>query len=396
MNLDELDLQEQSILPLILGSGHEDPYPVYEYLRTNYPVHRDASGTWLVSSHAFVTRILENREGLFYSRVTSKRPACLRDTILMQTDAHHTHQRKLFGPMFTKDALGSLETFMHQEIERLVTPLLQLPRFNLTNVALELAVRTVCKLLGIPQQQAATYLNASKGAAQLMGSLFLNDADRTRLEQEAEDFAEMLEALIDGVDENVEQPISHFVMMETNGDITRSGVVGNLLFFFITGYITTVLSIGNVLAQALRERSIWQSWCDDPDSISRGVRELMRYDPAAHAILRYARRDVELGGQCIPRGERIVLLLAAANRDPAEFQSPDSIDLNRSQERSLVFGAGAHACIGRVLSNMQIGALIGALAKCTPELSLDAENSRRTQKGRVHGYPALWLTRSPK
>ncbi|CAE6758765.1 Biotin biosynthesis cytochrome P450 [Paraburkholderia nemoris] len=382
-----------SIIPLILGNGTNDPYPIYDHLRRTEPVYRDASGVWLISSHEIIVRILQNSDQAFRTQVTSKHPACLKDMILLQGQASHDRLRRLMTPLFCAEAVSDLQAFVTQDVAHLLAPLAHLSRFNLAEVALELPIRTICRMLGIAPQQSSVWLRASGPAMQLMGSLFLTDAERAHLEQGTQHFVEMLESYIDSVDRDAtpDHPVSRFLRLEEQGEISRSEIVGNFLFLFVTGFVTTTVSIGNVIALALRDRSIWQRWCADRSSIRSTVRELMRYDTAAHAIIRYASRDIELGGRQVRRGDRILLLLGAANRDPHEFESPDEIDPNRKEGRWLTFGIGAHACIGRMLSIMQIEVLVGALIDCMPELSIDEDKSKRCQNGRVHGYRALWL-----
>ncbi|TAM48912.1 MAG: cytochrome P450 [Paraburkholderia sp.] len=382
-----------SMIPSILGSGTNDPYPIYDHLRRTEPVYRDESGVWLISSHEIIVRILQNSDEAFRTQVTSKHPACLKDMILLQGPASHERLRRLMAPLFCAEAVADLQAFVTQEVARLLAPLAQLPRFNLAEAALALPIRTICRMLGIAPEQSLVWLRASALAMQLMGSLFLNDAERAHLEEGTQHFVNMLEAYVGSVDPDAtpDHPVSRFLRLERQGEISRSEIVGNLLFLFVTGFVTTTVSIGNVVALALKDRSIWQRWCADRSSIRSAVRELMRYDTAAHAIIRYAARDIELGGREIRRGDRILLLLGAANRDPHEFESPHEIDPNRKEGRSLTFGMGPHACIGRMLSIMQIEVLVNALVDCMPELAIDEEKSKRCQNGRVHGYRDLWL-----
>lgn len=387
-----------SIVPSILGTGTNDPYPIYDRLRKTEPVYRDASGVWLISSHEIIVRILQNSDEAFRTQVTSKHPACLKDMILLQGPASHERLRKLMAPLFCAEAVAELQAFVVREVAALLAPLANLPQFNLAEVALALPIRTICRMLGIPLEQSLVWLRASAPAMQLMGSLLLTDTERAHLEEGTQRFVEMLEAYIDSVDLHAspDHPVSRFLRLEQDGEMSRSEIVGNFLFLFVTGFVTTTVSIGNVVALALKDRSIWQSWRTDRSSIRSTVRELMRYDTAAHAIIRYAARDVELHGCKIKGGDKILLLLGAANRDPHEFESPHEIDPNRKEGRSLTFGMGSHACIGRMLSLMQIEVLVGALVERMPELVIDEEKSKRCQNGRVHGYRDLWLMHSKR
>ncbi len=387
------DVTVESVIPSILGIGTDDPYPIYDQLRATCPVYRDASGVWLISSHELIVRILQNSDQAFHTQVTSQQPSCLKQMILMQSDAAHERLRKLLMPLFSADALSTLETFVKQDIAKLLEPLERLPKFNLVDIAQALPIRTVCRMLGMAPDDASVWFRAAVPAMDLMGAIFLTDAERAQLEQGTQHFVERLEAYIDGIDPEAvpDHPLSRFLRLEEQGEMSRSEIVGNCLFLFVTGVMTTTVSIGNVIALALKDRNIWQGWRTDRGSIRPTIRELMRYDTAAHAIIRHASRDIELGGQRILRGDRILLLLGAANRDPREFGRADEIDSNRKAGRPLTFGLGAHACIGRMLSIMQIEALVNALVDGLPDLEIDETHSKRYQSGRLHGYRALWL-----
>ncbi|MET0384154.1 MAG: cytochrome P450 [Burkholderiaceae bacterium] len=390
--LDEQYLAENSLIPLILGNGHDDPYPVYDYLRSHRPLHLDKSGVWLASSHALVRRILENGDEAFYfGKNNWEHLDFLKNVLVKQSGPEHARQRKIFGQLFTPGALALLREFIDAQVRRMVAALRQKARFNLSEASVELAVLTVCKQMGIPLREAMPHFIASQGAASFIGSIFMNEDDRPRLEAETRRFAGMLEALVDAAVPGAEGAIPQWAALEKNGDFSRPEVVGNLMILFVTGTITTTMSIGNIVESALRHREIWESWCRDPALIPATARELLRHDTAGHAIARYAARDIEIDGQRIRRGDRIFLLLASANRDPQEFASPDDIDPDRPEGRHMTFGTGAHSCIGRMLSRIQIESLITELVKCLPDLTLDAAASVRTQIGRVHGHPSLWL-----
>jgi cytochrome P450 len=390
--LNEQYLADHSLLPLITGTGHDDPYPVYDYLRAHHPVYRDKRGTWLISTHKAIKQIFENRDDAFFSPPYPGYEAWLNDSIVFQDGDGHTRLRRLIAPLFSADALAQLGKFIDAEVQDLVAPLRRMPRFNVSTVALELSVVTVCRLLGLPRKDAMAYFMAAPVAETLRArSLGVVDKNILKLESSAERFLGMMQAQIQASGPDSEGAIGHFLRLEQAGEFTRRETVANLMMLFILGYITTALSIGNVVEAALRDRHIWESWRADPAAISASTAELMRYDSPSHAIVRFAKRDVEFEGQQIRQGDRILLLLASANRDTEEFSAPDRIDLSRTEGRHATFGMGARACIGRMLSKLEIDAFVKALVAAVPEATLDSDASKRTQLILVHGYPSLWL-----
>jgi cytochrome P450 len=393
VTLNDQYLAENSLLPLIVGSGHNDPYPVYDYLRAHHPVFRDKSGLWLISTHKLVKQIFENREGVFYIGATDERLACLKDTVLIKQDEDHARLRKLLAPLFSPDALARLSEFIDAKAKRQIAPLRQMARFEISKIAFDLAISTICKLLGIPQNEAMGYFIAAQGMAKIISSpCGLDDDERAKLLAEAKRFNSMLETLVKASGTGSEGAVGHFLRLEETGEMTRDETLGNLMLLFVLGYITSALSMGNVVEAALRNRHIWESWCADPSLIPDGAREIIRYESPLHGIGRLAKRDVELDGQTIRAGECVLLLMASANRDPLEFSSPDEIDLKRTEGRHATFGMGAHTCIGRILSKMEVDSFVATLVENVPAAILDRAASQRTQLGRVQGYPALWLT----
>ncbi|OAJ62844.1 cytochrome P450 [Paraburkholderia ginsengiterrae] len=399
MTLDTLDLELRSVLPSIMGSGFDDPYPVYAYLRENCPVHRDASGVWLLSSHALITRMLDDRH--FSARPPAMQPGAgdplgYAGMIVFQHGDDHERLRRLLAPLFSRKSLARLQDFIDADIARLLAPLQHAGRFDLVaEVASVLPLRTICHLLGFPESNAANYLQASMGAWQLISGAQLTAGQRAHAMAQTQAFLDHIDTLVRAIDpdRSPDHPVAWFLQLEREGEFTRREMLVNILFLFIAGYGTTLLTIGNSVGAALRDTRAWRTLLDEPALVPQAVRELYRYDPAVQGIFRYAWQDTEFEGQLIRRGELAVLLLGAANRDPAEFASPNEIDLARAQGRSLTFGAGPHSCMGLSLARMQLESLLHALLQRMPDLQLAAAGSRRLQRGTFHGFDQLWLER---
>ncbi|MDR6494366.1 cytochrome P450 [Paraburkholderia sp. 22099] len=389
-----------SALPSIIGTGSADPYPVYAWLRANRPLCRDASGVWLASSHALVTRILED------ARFSARMPPSATpfddalgytDMIVFQNGAEHDRLRRFLAPLFSRKALAALQAFIDDEIARLVERLRDTPRFDLVaDIASVLPVRTICRLLGFPDAHGARYLEASTGAWQLISGAPLAPAERMSAIAQTEAFLAQVESFIAGIDPDAmpDHAASRFLHLEREGGIGRREMLVNILFLFIAGYGTTLLSIGNGLAALLRAPRAWQALRADPALVPQAVRELYRHDAAVQAVFRYAWEDVEIDGQRIRRGELVVPLLGAANRDPAAFDAPDEIRFEREAGRSLTFGAGPHSCMGLALARMQLESLLRSLLAHMPDLRLAPGPQVRQQHGSFHGYDRLVLERA--
>ncbi|WP_223216842.1 cytochrome P450 [Paraburkholderia phenoliruptrix] len=393
------DPGSHSVLPSIIGTGSGDPYPLYEWLRAQRPLWRDASGVWLASSHALVTRILDDAR--FSARPPPGAqplddPLGYTNMVVFETGEAHERLRRLLAPLFSRKALLSLQAFIDGEVARLLDQCEALPRFDLVaHIASVLPVRTICRLLGFPDAHGASYLQASTGAWQLISGAPMSAEERTLAAVQTETFIGNVDAFLREVDPDAapDQAASRFLRLEQEGGIGRREMLVNVLFLFIAGYGTTLLSIGNSIAALLRAPHAWQALVDDTSLVSQAVRELYRYDPAVQSVFRYAWDDVEIDGCRIRRGESVMPLIGAANRDPTVFAAPDEIRFEREAARALTFGAGPHSCMGVALARMQLESLLRALLRRMPELRLAPGWQPRQQHGSFHGYDRLIVER---
>ncbi len=397
--IDHAHREAASLLPSILGNGDADPYPVYARLRQSAPVYRDASGSWLVSSHRHVLDVLGDRTFACLPPAFDNPhadPLGFKDTILFSDGNDHERLKRLLAPMFSKTRLIAVQHYIDAQVAALLAPLHRRTRFDLVaELATELPVRTVCFLLGFPESAADAYRRASRGAWQLISFMRLSATERRQAVADTERFLLDIDACIDACRDGGDptHPLADFLALERRGEISRRAIAMNVLLLFIAGYGTTLLSIGNGVAAALQAPEQWQALRDDVGLVPRAVRELLRYDPAAQALFRYAQADAELGGCRIRRGDQLILLLGSANRDPAEFADPDTVDFHRADGRSLTFGAGPHGCIGVALSRMQLEAVLRGLLTHIPDLQLAKDEARRIQLGAFHGYARLGVER---
>jgi cytochrome P450 len=140
-----------------------------------------------------------------------------------------------------------------------------------------------------------------------------------------------------------------------------------LLLF--AGHETTTNLIGNGALAVLRQPEAASAWRDDPMLTAPAVEELLRYDGPTAAMVRIAREDVAIDGRTIRRGDRLFLMISAANRDPRQFAEPDQLDLRRTDNRHLGFGHGIHFCLGAPLARLEGQIALPALLARFPRLA---------------------------
>jgi cytochrome P450 len=163
-----------------------------------------------------------------------------------------------------------------------------------------------------------------------------------------------------------------FEQSRARGEMSEAEVVGNAVVLAFATHATTQHLISNGLLSLLRNRAQWELLCEQPQLVDSAVEELLRYETPAAVALRLALDDVEIIGVTIRRGDPIMFVLAAANRDPAVFEHPDQLDITRNPNPHLGFGGDAHYCLGAALARLEAQVAIGTLARRAPQLRLAA------------------------
>jgi cytochrome P450 len=146
---------------------------------------------------------------------------------------------------------------------------------------------------------------------------------------------------------------------------------GSLLL--IAGHETTVNLIANAILAMLRHPVQWTALSTDADRVPAIIEETLRYDPPVQLVSRNATNDMAIGDTHVIKGDTMMLLLAAAQRDSAEFERPETFDPNRKEFRHLAFGRGAHYCLGAPLARLEAAVALSAVTSRFPNARLDGE-----------------------
>jgi cytochrome P450 len=211
--------------------------------------------------------------------------------------------------------------------------------------------------------------------------LAMPDADRVAAYRSTEeDFLEYLGWLVDCRRQDPgDDLISALIAIEERGDVLNEQELRNMLgLLLLAGQETTTVGlIGNGILALLRCPDQLALLREHPALLETGVEELLRYDSPSQLAARVAREDLEVRGRHIPKGELVVGLLGAANRDPERFADPDRLDLARSPNPHFGFGRGIHFCLGAPLARLEAQVAIGELVRRFPEIEL-ADEPRRS------------------
>ena len=378
----------------------EDPYQFFELLREHEPVHQTPFGVYLVSRHADASAIVRdphlstNQENsdLFRAFAEANPPAeddamdQMNNVVMLFMDPpDHTRLRGLVSKAFTPKMVERLRTrIQHVVDERLdAVEARGDGRMDVvTDLAYPLPVVIICELLGVPPEDHATFQSwSSELAASIDPDPLITPEQRLRIEAAGSAFFDYFTDLIERRRHALRDDLlSALIEAEEGGDrLSEEELLGTALFLLIAGHETTVNLIGNGTLALLQHRDQLERLRDDPSLDRQSIEELLRFDSPVQLTQRITLDDYDVGGVTIPKGQPLIPLLGAANRDPAEFEDPDRLDLGRENaNRNVAFGGGHHFCLGASLARLEGAAAIGSLVRRFPDIELTGEPVRRT------------------
>lgn len=357
-----------------LADVRRDPYPYYRWLLRDDPVHQGAHGVWYVTRFDDVRSVLTDgrfeRAGIrdFWQDLIGPGPltAVVRDVILFQDDPDHRRLRDVIGAVLTPAALRRLEPRIHRIVDDVLAVFGPRGEMDVINdLAYPLALTVICEILGLDNEDYERLrrwsLDIGRTLDRAIGAAELSRGHTAILE-----FADYLSELI------LCRPGEHRAgllgtMLAGNGgngrNIRLTEVVGTVVTLVFTGNETVANQIGNGLLALLRNHDQLRLLRAEPERMTDAVEECVRFDPSIQSNSRSVGTDVELGGRTLRRGDFVVVLTAAANRDSRRFPRPDSFDITRERVQSMSFGAGMRYCLGALLARLELRVALDRLAR---------------------------------
>jgi cytochrome P450 PksS len=384
-----------------------NPYPFYAQLRREAPVCRvrtpDKQPTWLVTRYDDVAAVLKDERLVKDKRVALSPeqaasqpwiPRMLRplERNMLDVDPpEHTRLRGLVHKAFTPRLVENLRERVQALTELLIDAAESKGQIELIrDYALPLPTTIIAELLGVPpgdqhrfhrwSSTIVTTVPSRWGLLRAIPSLvaFLRYIRKLVKIRRANAGHDLLSALLQA--------------REEGDQLSEDELLAMISLLLIAGHETTVNLIGNGVLALLQHPDQMERLRSDPALIKTAVEELLRYDgPLETATERYAREDVTISGTTIPRGERVLAVVASANRDETQFANPDELDLARDPNRHLAFGLGYHYCLGAPLARLEGQIAINTLLRRLPDLRLAVPAALlRSRPGLVlHGLESL-------
>ncbi|MFD4855766.1 cytochrome P450 [Streptomyces atratus] len=368
-----------------------DPYPAYAALRAAGRVHYfEPTDQWLVPHHFDVSALLRDRRlgRTYLHRFTHEEfgrtppPAehepfhTLNGQGLLDLEApDHTRIRRLVSKAFTPRTVEQLVPTVRRLAAGLVDSFVEAGGGDLlTAVAEPLPVAVIAEMLGIPESDRAPLRPWS---AAICGMFELNPSDDTaRAAVRASlDFSAYLRELIKERRKNPGTDlISALIAAHDEGErLSEQEMISTCVLLLNAGHEATVNTTVNGWWTLLRHPEQLAALRTDHGLLPTAIEELMRYDTPLQMFERWVLDDIEIDGTVIPRGSEVALLFGSANRDPARFPAPDTLDLARRENPHITFGAGIHFCLGAPLARVELAASFGELLRRAPNLRLVAE-----------------------
>jgi cytochrome P450 len=363
-----------------------DPYPAWERLREEDPVHWSESlGGWVLTRYADVraaladVRLSADRITPFLSRrgptATEAVEALLRRLglwVVFTDPPIHTRLRGVLGRAFTGRAIELRRSRVEGIVGWLLDRAAAAGEFDvIRDFANPLPVAVIGDLLGIPPEDHERLKAWSDELAIFVGSA-LTTPDKD--ERAARGVAELHEYFEDVVARRRAVPdddlVTALLAAEQRDDgLSQAELVASCVLLLFAGHETTTNLIGNSVLALLRNSAAARTWREDPALTASAVEELLRFDGPTAAMVRVAREDLPIDGRVVHRGDRLFLMINAANRDPRQFHEPDRLDLRRADNRHLAFGHGIHFCLGAPLARLEGQVALPALLARFPRLS---------------------------
>ncbi|MFD8954535.1 cytochrome P450 [Streptomyces xanthophaeus] len=370
-----------------------DPYEVLRALREASPYADPASGIVVVGRRADCESVLRSpkvssdRRGAGVTKVPQM-------PNLMNLDApDHTRLRKLAGKAFKPRLIEQWRPRIEEIVQELLAEIAAGGDSAdiVSAFAYPLPVRVICEMLGVPREDHPVFETWARSIAYTVDPQLAPGELSTEVAAEVEEartgFIGYFRRLIaERKADPRDDVLSELIAAEEAGDqLTETELIITCVLLLVAGHETTANLILNGILGLLRHPEQLRLLRERPELAGAAVEEVLRYDAPAQMITRIAREPFTLGELEVTPGTPLLVLLAAANRDPQVHRDPDTFDITRGDPGHLGFAAGPHFCLGSVLARLEGGIALNAFAQAFVEPRLDTAGLRYRPHVSVRG-----------
>ena len=377
---------------------HEDPYPTYRRMRDEAPLYRnDERSFWALSRHADVlaafrdSERFSNAEGVSIDPAASGRHAHKTMSFLAMDEPEHGRMRGLVSRGFTPRRVAGMEEGIRALTVRHLDDALDKGDFDfVADLAGKVPMDVMSELLGVPSADRAELRRLSD--LLLHREEGVNDVPPAAIAASLELVVYYAAMIAERRADPGADLISALCAAEADGNrLTDDEITSFLFLMVVAGNETTTKLLAHAWYWAWRNPDERAKPFTDAGRVPHWVEETLRYDTSSQMLARVTLTDCELHGQVVPKGDRVLLLAGAANRDERAFPDPDRFDLDRDREATTIasFGAGRHFCLGAALARMEARIVLEELVRRVRDYDIDESGARRVHSVNVRGFATL-------
>src|SRR6266516_152991 len=362
-----------------------NPYPLYQRLRTEDPVHWDPFlHAWVVTRYADVITVFqkfsakrtptpEQLTSLGLSALTPLAQVMVRQMLFLDPP-DHGRVRGLASKAFTPRRVEVLRSHIQDITASLLDVVQDKGEMDIiADLAYPLPAIVTAELMGLPASDWRQFTTWSTDFAEALGN-FQHNPDHAQ--HTLHSLKEMCDYFHDAVHEHQQHPkddlIGALLNAENEGDsLTEEEVVANSIMLMTGGQETTTNLIGNGILTLLHNPGEFEKIQTNPSLIPSTIEELLRFESPIQYTSRLAPKDVQIGGQTIHHRQAVIVVMGAANRDPERFIDPDQLDICRQDNRHLAFAWGSHFCFGAPLARLEGQIVFETILRRIPNLKLE-------------------------
>ncbi len=369
------------------------PWRAYSEMRMAAPIYRSEFGIWVITGYDQACRLMRDpRVGrrdaamMELNLGTEGAPEYQRArnvfwgiSLINQDEPEHTRLRKLVRHVFLPNAIEGWRPRIEDVARSLVDKIVDKPEFDVvTELAFPLPEIIICDIVNVDHSDHGLWSQWSKTVGLANFGLGEPDAERRRKVDEA--LLKYYNYVRDLLDRRRASPgndlMSQLIQTEEDGErLTDDEIISMFEILILAGHETTAQFISNCVHMLLTNHELFKNLRAEPDRVSVAVEEFLRMVGTAHLMnMRYAREDVEIDGITIPKGDKISIVIAAANRDPAVFAEPETGSFDRRNLRQhIAFGFDRHFCLGANLARLETQIMLREIVTRLPDLELVEE-----------------------
>lgn len=380
-----------SLKELLQPDGLRDPTVVYAAWRAWEAEH--GTHPLLVLSHAGISEVYADRDmsAARIGNVIRAAPDEVQETlgpleeilssiIAFQDPPDHTRIRSIMAKSFTPKVIRHQEDAVDRIARRLVREMAESgDRDVVRAVSHPMPAQVIGAMLGLPDAQLPAFAEWAQRLVYFVGSSAPSAPQALEIADALGDMHELLTEL--AARRRTEPTDDLFSSMLTVADaeegpgITDDELFANTLFLMTAGHETATNAITNGLLALLRHPDQRARLVAQPELIDSAVEEMLRYDSPIQISARLCDRDRAIAGHERSAGDPVVLVIGAANHDPAAFDRPERFDIGRAEGRHLSFGHGRHHCLGAALARSEMRVVLPAILAAFPDLELVDEDA---------------------